>query len=71
MNWMSSSKNGEQLLPVEIKSAASLNDNFFKNLYYWQKLTHHQGGRLVYSGTMSEVNHGNFIINTWKDVVNL
>jgi predicted AAA+ superfamily ATPase len=63
-------ENGEQVVPVEIKSAESLNESFFKTLTYWEKLTHQKGGKLLYAGPLSG-EKGNFKIHNWKDVSHL
>jgi uncharacterized protein len=62
---------GGQMEPVEIKSAESLNDSFFKTLAYWEKLTRQDGGRLIYTGNLTNSKRGNFTINTWLDVTEL
>ncbi len=41
---------GTRLLPIEIKSGATVSDAFFKNLHYWHKLTDTKEGMLVYGG---------------------
>ena len=62
--------NGSSQIPLEIKSAATLNMDFFKGLAYWEKLTGQMGGHLVYSGEGSR-SHKNFSVFNWKDTGNL
>ncbi|MDD4538128.1 MAG: ATP-binding protein [Lentisphaeria bacterium] len=43
-------EHGEQLLPIEIKSAQTLSASMFAGLNYWQKLAGPQEGMLIYGG---------------------
>jgi len=61
---------GSIQIPVEIKSAATINMDFFKGLHYWEKLTGQKGGHLVFTGEGSKT-HQDFIINNWRDVKHL
>ena len=38
------------LIPVEIKSGQTVSEVFFKGISYWNKLTQHTGGYVVYGG---------------------
>lgn len=62
--------NGSTQIPLEIKSAATLNMDFFKGLNYWEKLTGQTTGHLVYSGEGGR-QHKSFSIFNWKDVKGL
>ena len=62
--------NGSTQIPVEIKSAATLNLDFFKGLNYWEKLTGQMGGKLVYSGDEGK-NYKEFTVHHWKNIGNL
>jgi predicted AAA+ superfamily ATPase len=62
--------NGSTQIPVEIKSAATLNMDFFKGLNYWEKLTGQIGGQLVYSGEAGK-NYKEFSVHNWKGIGNL
>lgn len=44
--------------PVEIKSAQTISDEFFKGIRYWNKLTNTEGGYLVYAGDMLQKRSG-------------
>ncbi|MFM7851781.1 MAG: ATP-binding protein [Flammeovirgaceae bacterium] len=61
---------GSIQIPVEIKSAATLNMDFFKGLHYWEKLTGQKGGHLVFTGESTRI-HKDFIVNNWRDVKDL
>ncbi len=47
-------KKGNRRVPVEIKSGQTINDDFFKGIRYWQKLTGNEGGYLVYAGDIEQ-----------------
>ena len=54
-------------VPFEIKSGMTMNDNYFTNLKYWQKLSGEKPGNLnvIYGGDTSlRTSSGNFI--SWK-----
>jgi len=61
--------NGITQVPVEIKSAATLNLDFFKGLNFWEKLTGQKGGQLIYAGAGNR--HKDFSVYNWKDVKSL
>jgi len=58
--------NGAKQVPMEIKSAATLNLDFFKGLNYWEKLTGQTGGQLIYTG--EEKQHKSFSVYNWKNI---
>lgn len=60
---------GSTQIPVEIKSAATLNMDFFKGLNYWQKLTGQTEGYIVYSGEAKK--HKNYSIINWETISGL
>jgi predicted AAA+ superfamily ATPase len=60
---------GSTQIPVEIKSAATLNMDFFKGLTYWQKLTGQTEGHIVYSGEAKK--HKNYSVINWKTISEL
>jgi uncharacterized protein len=62
--------NGSTQIPVEIKSAATFNLDFFKGLNYWQKLTGQKGGHLIYTGDGAK-SYQDFHIHNWEDVTSL
>ena len=47
--------NGNQILPVEIKSGQTITNQFFKGLLYWNKITESTGGTLIYAGTENQM----------------
>ncbi len=59
---------GSTQTPIEIKSAETLNDSFFKNLSYFEKLTGQKGGILMYAGDKAGFEYMNYQVRNWKDV---
>lgn len=42
--------NGNQLIPIEIKSGQTLSGDFMKGIQFWNKMTQSEGGFVVYGG---------------------
>ncbi len=59
---------GSKLIPIEIKSSETINENFFKNFNYWEKLTKNTGGILFYGGTQKEYTRKEVSVKSWKSV---
>jgi predicted AAA+ superfamily ATPase len=58
---------GNQLIPVEMKSGSTYNEDFFKNLNYWNKISGNQpeNGFVVYGGNVSrETKYGKLV--SWR-----
>jgi predicted AAA+ superfamily ATPase len=47
-------ENGNQLLPVEIKSGQTITNEYFKGISFWSKMTQTEGGIVVYGGDMMQ-----------------
>jgi uncharacterized protein len=62
--------NGSTQIPLETKSAATLNMDFFKGLSYWEKLTGQTKGHLVYAGEGGR-SHKDFQVHNWEEIVEL
>jgi predicted AAA+ superfamily ATPase len=43
-------QNTDKLVAVEMKSGSTINQDFFKHIEYWYKLTGHKDGFLIYAG---------------------
>jgi predicted AAA+ superfamily ATPase len=56
---------GNKLLATEIKSGMTMQDGFFKNLAYWNKLSGNKTGRLVYAGN-DNYKYKGFDVMGWK-----
>lgn len=61
---------GEDLLPIEIKSGATITKDFFKPLNFWLKLSNITKGYLIYTGKQSQVRN-NIDILSWHDLSQL
>jgi uncharacterized protein len=59
---------GKDLIPVEIKSAETINESFFKNFDYWKKLTGREGGILFYGGKQPDHVRKKVSIKSWASV---
>lgn len=61
-------ENGDQLIPVEIKSGQTITEDYFTALKYWQKLSNQtQLAYLVYAGQQNQKRLGVQVI-TWKNL---
>lgn len=62
-------ENGNQLTPVEIKSGNTFNQDFFKHLNYWNKLSDNSGKNsyLIFGGDSSR-NTKDGILLSWSDI---
>ncbi len=65
---------GAHLLPIEIKSGATITSNFFKGLNYFRKLADdqlgHENARLIYGG-QEKRRQENIDIYDWKSLVDI
>jgi hypothetical protein len=52
---------------IEIKAGTTLQDEFFSNLAYWQRLTGTKKGILVYGGKET-YQYKNFSVQSWQDL---
>jgi predicted AAA+ superfamily ATPase len=62
-------ENGNNLIPVEIKSASTFNQDFLKNLNYWNKLSDNSGENsfVIYGGEQSrDTKNGKLL--SWSDI---
>lgn len=48
---------GSKAIPLEIKSGKTINENFFDNLKYWEKLNKPGPSYLIYAGGQSHQRH--------------
>ncbi len=58
----------EQLIPVEIKSSAKYDRHFLKGINWWQRLTHTEGGLLIYDGAQKSDDNDNTQILNWREI---
>ena len=63
--------NTSRAYPVEIKSAMTINSDFFKNLNYWLKISNQNKGYLIYSGTEKQTRSNNIEVIPWRNLNNI
>ena len=56
---------------VEIKSGKTIQERFFKNLEYWQKLTGTNKGYLIYAGEQEQKRSNGLEVLNWKKIGSL
>lgn len=61
---------GMRLMPLEIKSGATVSESYFTNLQYWFKLTDTKGGKLIYGGD-SEQRRDEVDVKPWRTIGDL
>ncbi len=60
-------ENGENLLPIEIKSGQTVASSMFSGLNYWQKLSQCNDGMLIYGGADSYTRNG-IKVRSWQEI---
>jgi predicted AAA+ superfamily ATPase len=63
---------GEETIPVEIKSGKTVSTGYFENLKFWQALTDapEQPGYVVYGGDQSMQTSAGFLVG-WRDLARI
>jgi uncharacterized protein len=56
---------GDSLFPVEIKSGKTVTSEFFNGLNYWNKISGHDGGAVVYAGDHIQKHSDNNKVIPW------
>ncbi len=59
--------NNKNLIPVEIKSAKTITDDFFKNIKYWQKLSGQKRSYLLYAGDQYQKRSNGTEVFNWRE----
>lgn len=62
---------GSTLKAIEIKAGSTASGSFFKNLYYWQRLTGQTNGTVLYDGHIDTLRQGEFTLQNWRVVRSL
>ena len=63
--------NAGKLLPIEIKSGKTINNDFFKNIDYWCKLSKEKKSILLYSGTEYQKRSSGTEVINWRKSLEL
>jgi hypothetical protein len=58
---------GKKIIPLEIKSAMTVQESFFKSILYWNKLSGNKDGGLIYAGDDS-YDYKGLKVTSWKDL---
>lgn len=53
---------GLELIPIEIKSGQTVNNDYFKGILYWNKLTQTEGGYVIYGGSTIQKRSNNITV---------
>ena len=60
--------NGSKKLPVEIKASQTFNNEYLKNIHYWNSLSGNKNGMLIYGGDKSFELPGKMTVQSWKEI---
>lgn len=60
-----------KLLPIEIKSGKTINNEFFKNLIFWIKLSRAKKAVLLYAGTQTQKRSDGIEVTNWRNITKL
>ncbi|MEO5642219.1 MAG: ATP-binding protein [Bacteroidia bacterium] len=58
-----------KLLPIEIKSGQTVNDDFFRNLDYWNKLSGGKKSVLLYGGILKQMRGNGTTVMNWREMI--
>ena len=61
-------KQGDRLLPVEIKSGQTVTNDYFKGVLFWNKISNSHGGYVVYGGDMTQVRSNEITVLSYKEI---
>ncbi len=61
--------NGDTLLPIEVKSGKTINQEFFKNIDYWAKISGIEKSILLYAGEQNQKRSNGREILNWKGII--
>lgn len=59
---------GNQRLPVEIKSGQTITNDFFKGIQFWNKMTQTEGGIIIYGGEMLQKRSNGITVVPLNDI---
>lgn len=60
--------NAGKLSPIEIKSGKTINNEFFKNLTYWDKISNQKNGLVIYAGDENQKRSNGIEIKSWRSI---
>jgi len=59
-------ENGDELIPVEVKSGSTITDDFFKGIKYFEKVSGFSSGTVIYGGSERQARSNNIKIIPWN-----
>lgn len=59
--------NGTDLIPVEIKSGATISPDYFKNINYWRNLSKSEKAIVIYNGETKQSRSNGTEVLPWRD----
>lgn len=62
---------GQDLIPIEIKSGKTIHDDFFKNLNYWLGLSKSKASFLLHSGDTFQLRSNGTVVQNWRNLKNI
>lgn len=63
--------NGTELIPVEIKSGATISSDYFKNIKYWRNLSKSEKAIVIYNGQTKQSRSDGTEVVPWRDATEL
>ncbi|MCC6691194.1 MAG: ATP-binding protein [Bacteroidia bacterium] len=63
--------NGKKLIPVEIKSAQTFNDNHLKSIRQWNGFSENTGGLLLYDGKQEFRSSDKISVQNWRSIAEM
>ncbi|HEV7378212.1 MAG TPA: ATP-binding protein [Dyadobacter sp.] len=60
---------GTSLFPIEIKAGKTINNEYFKGLSYWNKLSTEKSGLIIYAGEQEELRSTGISVMNWFTMV--
>ena len=64
-------ENGTELIPVEIKSGATISSDYFKNLNYWRKLSGSKKAFVIYNGEQNQKRSDGTAVLPWREILEI
>ena len=61
--------NGDTFLPIEVKSGKTINQEFFKNIDYWAKISGIEKSILLYAGEQNQKRSSGREVLNWKGII--
>lgn len=60
---------GLELLPIEIKSGQTVQNDYFKNIDYWNQLSGGQKAVVLYGGEQTQARSNGTLVQNWREYI--